>query len=120
MCDFSRRAQGAKSGSANGNDRVRAELNEAEQICAEAAALVEPTESRVSKLWLGPLYMDVLLDQKKLAESENQQDRAEQKLSEAKRLLVAYQDLVAQCQSPRFSREAQRLAEMIQAADLRS
>ena len=77
------------------SDEVKAELNEAERLCREAAALVDPTESRVSKLWLGPLHMDVLLEQKKL--------------DEAKKLLAAYQELVAQCQSPRFTAEAERL-----------
>jgi hypothetical protein len=92
---------------------IRAELNEAERLCVEAAALVDPTESRVSKLWLGPLHMDVLLEQKKLSESEGDKETAQQKFAEAKRLLTAYQELVGQCQSPRFTAEAERLAKLI-------
>jgi hypothetical protein len=75
------------------------ELAEAERFCAEAAALVEPTESRVSQLWLGPLYIKVLLAQSKRAEA-------------AKRL-ATYQELVAHCQSARFTNEAARLADQI-------
>src|SRR6185503_8928457 len=77
----------------------RAEIDEAEQLCREAEELIAPTESRVSGLWLGPLYIEVLL--------------AAQKLNEAEPKLAAYQQLVADCQSPRFSNEAPRLAQMI-------
>jgi tetratricopeptide (TPR) repeat protein len=92
---------------------VKAELDEAERLCSEAAALIEPTESRVSKLWLGPLHMDVLLEQTKLAKSEGDQETGKEKFAEAERLLTAYQELVAQCQSPRFSGEAKRLSNLI-------
>ena len=73
----------------------RNEFEEAEKICLEAEALVAPTESRISRLWLGPLHMDVLLAQGK-------RDEARDKLS-------AYEALVAECQSPRFTAEAGRL-----------
>jgi tetratricopeptide (TPR) repeat protein len=74
----------------------RAEIDEAEQLCREADELISPTESRVSRLWLGPLYIEVLL--------------AGQKRDEAVRRLADYQQLVAACQSPRFTSEAARLA----------
>ena len=74
----------------------RGEIEEAEQLCRQADELVSPTESRVSQLWLGPLYIEVLL--------------ARQKRDEAATRLTAYKALVAECQSPRFSNEATRLA----------
>jgi tetratricopeptide (TPR) repeat protein len=77
----------------------RNELDEAERICEQAEQLVSPTESRVSRLWLGPLHIQVLL--------------AAQKRDEATKKLTAYQALVADCQSPRFTAEASRLASMI-------
>ena len=73
----------------------RGEVEEAEQVCRQASELVSPTESRVSRLWLGPLYIDVLM--------------AQGKRNEALERLTAYQELVDDCQSPRFSREATRL-----------
>jgi tetratricopeptide (TPR) repeat protein len=77
----------------------RDEIEEAEEICRQADALVAPTDSRVSQLWLGPLYIKVLL--------------ARDKKAEARERLAKYQVLVDQCQSPRFSSEAQRLAKLI-------
>jgi hypothetical protein len=50
-------------------------------------------------LWLGPLYIEVLL--------------AAQKRDEATTRLAAYQQLVADCQSPRFTNEATRFAQML-------
>jgi hypothetical protein len=86
------------------------ELSEGERLCKMADELVARTESRVSQLWLGPLYVDVLLEQRKRAKAENDDALAEQRLSEAKQRLGAYQELVLHCQSPRFNAEAQRLA----------
>jgi tetratricopeptide (TPR) repeat protein len=77
----------------------RGEIDEAEQLCRQAEELVSPTESRVSRLWLGPLYIEVLL--------------AAQKRDEAATRLAAYETLVDDCQSPRFSSEATRLASEI-------
>jgi len=77
----------------------RGEIEEAEQLCRQAEELVAPTESRVSQLWLGPLYIGILL--------------AAQKHDEATTRLTAYQALVAECQSPRFSNEATRLAKIV-------
>ena len=75
------------------------ELDEAERWCRAAEELIEPTESRVSRLWLGPLYIRVLLAQNKRAEAAEK--------------LATYKELVADCQSPRFSQEAVRLAELV-------
>jgi tetratricopeptide (TPR) repeat protein len=73
----------------------RDELDEAEEVCRQADALVSPTDSRVSQLWLGPLYIKVLL--------------ARGKKAEAAERLESYKVLVAQCQSERFRAEASRL-----------
>jgi tetratricopeptide (TPR) repeat protein len=75
--------------------RSRNELDEAEHLCRQADELVSSTESRVSRLWLGPLYMNVLL--------------AQGKHDEAREKLPAYEALVAECQSPRFTAEAAHL-----------
>jgi tetratricopeptide (TPR) repeat protein len=75
------------------------ELDEAERHCIAAAELVAGTDSRVSRLWLGPLYIEILLAQNKNAE--------------AKAKLTNYQGLVRGCQSPRFTAEAARLAKLI-------
>jgi ATP/maltotriose-dependent transcriptional regulator MalT len=75
----------------------RDELTEAEEVCRQADELVSPTESRVSQLWLGPLYIKVLL--------------ALGKKNEAAEKLTAYQALVAECQTARFTSEARRLAQ---------
>jgi hypothetical protein len=53
----------------------------------------------VTQLWLGPLYIEVLL--------------AAQKRAEAVKKLTEYQALVAECQSSRFRNEATRLAALI-------
>jgi tetratricopeptide (TPR) repeat protein len=73
----------------------RDEHEEAEEVCRAADALISPTDSRVSQLWLGPLYIDVL--------------RALSKKEEAVERLEAYRLLVAQCQSARFTAEVSRL-----------
>ncbi|HKP84029.1 MAG TPA: AAA family ATPase, partial [Pyrinomonadaceae bacterium] len=77
----------------------RGELEEAEKVCRQADELVSPTESRVTQLWLGPLYIEVLL--------------AAQKRAEAEKRLSDYKALVAECQSPRFTNESIRLAALI-------
>jgi tetratricopeptide (TPR) repeat protein len=77
----------------------RGELEEAEKVCREADEFVSSTESRVSQLWLGPLYIEVLL--------------AAQKRAEAVKKLTDYKALVAECQSPRFTNESIRLAALI-------
>ena len=65
----------------------------------EAEEFIAPTESRVSRLWLGPLHIEVLL-------ALNKRDEAAHKL-------VDYQALVADCQTPRFTAEASRLASLL-------
>ena len=107
----------------------RGELDEAERWCANAQELVSNTESRVSRLWLGPLYLEVLLAGIRRAsgavqlaraagrsdEAAEQEAKAAEKRDKAKELLAHYQELVAECQSPRFRSEATRLAELLNA-----
>ena len=74
---------------------LRSELDEAVRVIEQADELVSHTESRVSRLWLGPLQLGVLI--------------ARCKHDEAREKLIAYEALVAECQSPRFTAEASRL-----------
>jgi tetratricopeptide (TPR) repeat protein len=76
------------------------ELDEAEHLCATAHELINSSEARLCRLWLGPLHISVLL--------------AQGKLEEAKEKLVTYQALVADCQSPRFTKEAELLTASLQ------
>jgi tetratricopeptide (TPR) repeat protein len=85
--------QRARSGSYEG------ELENAERVCRQAETLIEPTESRVSRLWLGPLYLEVLV--------------ALKKRDEAREKLAAYKALVAECQTQRFVAEASRLEALL-------
>lgn len=87
----------------------RGEIAEAERLCAAISSFVAPTESRVCKLWLGPLYMEVLI-----AAADNNPDKAGEKLELAREVLSKYQELVAVCQSPRFKREAEKFAKELQ------
>ncbi len=75
------------------------ELDEAERFCRQADELIGATESHVSRLWLGPLYIEVLL-------AQNKRDEAREKLT-------VYQQLVANCQTARFTSEATRLAQLV-------
>ena len=75
------------------------ELEEAERVCQQAEKLIGPTESHVSRLWLGPLYIEVLL-------ALNKRDEAREKFT-------AYRELVNRCQTPRFAAEADRLARLV-------
>ncbi|HEU5459930.1 MAG TPA: protein kinase [Pyrinomonadaceae bacterium] len=77
----------------------RNEVDEAERICREAEEFIAPTESRLCRLWLGPLHIQVLL-------ALDQRDEAAPKL-------VDYQALVAECQTPRFTAEASRLVALV-------
>jgi hypothetical protein len=88
----------------------RGELDEAEPVCAAAYDFISKTESRVCHLWLGPLYIDVLIAGAKRAETEGRPDNSATRRRLAADLLIGYQELVSQCQAPRFTREAERLA----------
>ncbi|HWO01835.1 MAG TPA: hypothetical protein VNS63_21450, partial [Blastocatellia bacterium] len=94
----------------------RGELHQAERLCSAISDLVSETESRVSQLWLGPLYIEVLLAESERAESEGKLDDAAAKRDLAAARLTRYQQLVAECQSPRFTREAERLSNSMSAS----
>ncbi|HSQ18922.1 MAG TPA: hypothetical protein VLR92_00975, partial [Blastocatellia bacterium] len=87
----------------------RGESGEAERLCAATDDFISDTESRVSQLWLGPLHIDVLLAAAKQAEAEGKTVDALSKRSLAAEKLARYQELVAKCQSPRFTSEGERL-----------
>ena len=95
----------------------RGELEEAERICSSASDIVSNTESRVSQLWLGPLYIDVLIAAAKHLKNEDKADEAATKLKSARELLETYRRLAAECQSRRFKREAARLEQELKVAD---
>lgn len=68
---------------------------------------------RRGSLWLGPLYIETLLAAGLRAEAEGKPAEAAAKRGLAAENLARYQELVAGCQSPRFTREAARLADSI-------
>jgi tetratricopeptide (TPR) repeat protein len=88
----------------------RGELAEAERLTDAAYAFVEPTESRLCRLWLGPLRMDLALAIGEQAKAAGDGDTAVAKTAKAVEILAEYRELVAACESPRFTREAERLA----------
>ena len=93
--------------------RLRNELDEAERMCAATDELIRGTESRVSQLWLGPLYLDVLIANADRHKQEGRTEDANAKLIQAREYLNEYQRLVAECQSPRFTKQAERFAEKL-------
>lgn len=94
----------------------RGELEEAEQMCAAAYELIRGTESRVSHLWLGPVYLDVLITNADCHKQEGRTQNAAAKLTHAREYLKEYQRLVEECQSPRFKKEAERFAQKLDLA----
>ena len=94
----------------------RGELDEAERLFAEAMSIVADSESKVSRLWLGPVYIETVLALSKQAESQGKPDEAKARHEEATTLAERYSSFTAACQSPRFSREAERLMKAVQDA----
>ena len=92
---------------------ARGEADEAERLCAEALELVSSTESRVSRLWLGPIYMESLVAVCRKAIADGDTEKANAKRARAEEHLACYQELVAGCQSPLFKTEASRLADLL-------
>jgi hypothetical protein len=91
----------------------RGEFDKAERLCVAASELASGTESRLSRLWLGPLFIEALLAAGLRAEAEGKPDEAVAKRGLAAEHLATYQELVADCQSPHFTREARRLEDLI-------
>ena len=73
----------------------RGELNEVVRLSERIIELTADTDARVSKLWSGPVHIEALL--------------ALGRRDEARKQLAAYAEMVADCQSPHFSREVSRL-----------
>jgi tetratricopeptide (TPR) repeat protein len=73
----------------------RGEIEEAIRHCEAVLALVEGKDPKVSRLWMGPLHVEALA--------------AAGRREEARTRLDDYAALVAECQTPRFSREVVRL-----------
>lgn len=95
---------------------ARGEAEEAEHLCEEALELVSSTESRVSRLWLGPIYIEALLAVGQQSSANGDTEKANAKRARAAEHLTVYQELVAECQSPLFKGEAKRLSELLAAA----
>jgi tetratricopeptide (TPR) repeat protein len=94
-----KRAKGLVKTSDSNNEFNQIELDEAERSCEAALELVTPTESRLPRLWLGPLHVRVLL--------------AQGKRDDAKRILNEYQAVVKKCQTPFFAEEAANLSTLL-------
>ncbi|HBB87088.1 MAG TPA: hypothetical protein DC047_05690 [Blastocatellia bacterium] len=92
---------------------ARGETEEAERLCVEALELVSSTESAVSRLWLGPVYIESLLAVGREAVANGDTEKANAKGARAEEHLKVYQELVAACQSPMFKAEALRLADLV-------
>src|SRR5262245_56120019 len=93
----------------------RGEFDEAERLCAGASELLSGTDSRLCRMWLGPLYIEVLLAEAKEADDDLKPDIGAVKRRLALSQLESYEQLVAACESPRFTREAQRLSSELHA-----
>ena len=78
----------------------RGELDEALARCEEHARMTAGKEARVSRLWLGPLHVEILLTMGRP--------------DEARTVLATYADMVATCQTPYFTREVARLKDGIE------
>lgn len=91
----------------------RGELSEAEQLCLAAIDLVWGTESRVTQMWIGPLYLDVLIAAANNLKSQGKFSEADEKLKRAREFVPGYRELVEACQSSHFEREAQRLEQAL-------
>ncbi|HJZ69112.1 MAG TPA: protein kinase [Blastocatellia bacterium] len=77
----------------------RGEPGETVSLAERILELTEGTDARVSRLWLGPLHIDALL-------ALGRRDEARERLAE-------YAEMVADCQTAHFRREAERLAELV-------
>ncbi len=80
----------------------RGRLEEAIGIFEDILRLTEGTDARVSRLWIGPMHVDALVKASRI--------------DEARERLRDYAALVAECQSPYFSNEAERLRKELSTA----
>lgn len=77
----------------------RGNVDETIRLSDRILELTAATDARVSRLWLGPLHIEALLTLRRRAE--------------ARERLAAYAEMVADCQSPHFSREVTRLEGLV-------
>jgi hypothetical protein len=68
-------------------------------LCDEILEFLGEGKSRISRLWLGPLHIEVLL-------ASGRREEASQRLAE-------YEALVSDCQTPRCEREVARLKKLL-------
>lgn len=74
------------------------DLEEALSLCEEILGMLG-TKSRISRLWLGPLHIEALIQSGRRAEASER--------------LAEYEALVSECQAPRCEREIVRLKKLI-------
>jgi hypothetical protein len=67
----------------------------------------------VSRLWLGPIYIESLIAGEQSAAAAGDIEKAKAKRARATEHLVCYQELVAGCQSALFKGEADRIAALL-------
>ena len=75
------------------------EHDEALRLCEEILALTASVESRMTRLYIGPMHVETLL--------------ALGRGDDARATLATYAGMVAQCQSPMFTREVERLRSLV-------
>lgn len=75
------------------------QLEETVRLSERILELTADTDARVSRMWLGPLHIQALLDL-------GRRDEARQRVAE-------YVELISHCQSPHFTGEAARLGELV-------
>jgi ATP/maltotriose-dependent transcriptional regulator MalT len=77
----------------------RGEFEEAVRLSELILELTADTDARVSRLWAGPVHIEALI--------------ALGRHDEAREMLNAYAEMVADCQSPHFTREVARLDALV-------
>jgi eukaryotic-like serine/threonine-protein kinase len=77
----------------------RGDFEEAVRLSEQVLELTADTDARVSRLWTGPIHIEALL--------------ALGRRDEARERLAAYAEMVADCQSPHFTREVARLEGLV-------
>ncbi len=92
---------------------ARGEFAEAIRLCEASLEIVANTESVVSRLWIGPVYLESLLAAEQKAIADGDEQEAREYRARAAAYLSSYRELVNSCQSPLFRREAERLAAII-------
>ncbi len=77
----------------------RGEVNETIRLCERILELTSETDARISRLRTGPLHIRALM--------------AIGRRDEARERVQAYVEMVSECQSPYYTREAAQLEELV-------